>query len=225
MRPSTCTFRHSLATFSSMASTSLGRPRIVETPEEFTTRATTYFEECDRDDRKPTTYGLALALGFASRQSLWDYRQHPDFSYAVTRAISFIGVYHEENLFGAKPQGSMFWLKQDDWKDEKSMKMTGVLATFSGDGLQKLLQMLPNEWLSRITAGEDADLVISEWQQETGERVTKLLESGPDGGDQGSRSGEIVVEPDAGGVVLGRDADPGTTKAGPPEEESPAGPE
>ncbi|WP_290747779.1 terminase small subunit [Henriciella sp.] len=45
-----------------------------------------YFDQCETDKRIPTVAGLAYHMGFASRQSLWDYEQKKEFSYAATRA-------------------------------------------------------------------------------------------------------------------------------------------
>ena len=47
----------------------------------------------------PTVTGLALALGFVSRESLLDYQAKKEFVDTITRAKSLIERYTEERLF------------------------------------------------------------------------------------------------------------------------------
>jgi len=79
-----------------------------------------YFEECNgkpfldedgnpmrnkygkiiRDDRKPYTItGLALALGFTSRQALLNYEGKEEFVDTITRAKARVERYAEERLY------------------------------------------------------------------------------------------------------------------------------
>ena len=51
------------------------------------------------DERPPTVTGLALALGFTSRQALLNYQAKPSFVDAVTRAKLKIEEYTESRLF------------------------------------------------------------------------------------------------------------------------------
>lgn len=71
--------------------------------------------------RPPTVTGLALALGFTSRQALLDYQAKKEFVDTVTRAKSRIEAYAEERLFDRDGQrGAEFSLKYNfRWVDEK----------------------------------------------------------------------------------------------------------
>ena len=70
---------------------------------------------------KPTVTGLAHFLGFESRQSMYDYKEREQSSYTIKRAILKIESLHEKNLYGTAPSGSIFWLKNRDWKDSSNI--------------------------------------------------------------------------------------------------------
>ncbi len=99
-----------------------------------------YFEECegrvllDADEnpvvykgapvitgcRPPTVTGLALALGFASRQALINYQGRKEFHDTVTRAKARIEDYAEQRLYDRDGQrGAEFNLRYNyGWRDE-----------------------------------------------------------------------------------------------------------
>lgn len=81
-----------------------------------------YFES---NPEKPTVTGLAHFLGFVSRQSMYDYQKRKNSSYTVKRAILFIESLHEERLYGNSPTGSIFWLKNRDWRDKQETEHSG----------------------------------------------------------------------------------------------------
>ena len=120
----------------------MGRPWIYKTPEELEEKIEAYFTECEgeivytrdgemlldkygqpvvRGAHPPTVTGLALALGFTSRQALLDYQAKKEFVDTVTRAKSRIEAYAEERLFDRDGQrGAEFSLKYNfRWVDEK----------------------------------------------------------------------------------------------------------
>lgn len=97
-----------------------GRPPKYKDKEEIEGKIQEYFKKCEgeilRDDegnvvynkygqpaiinrRPPTVTGLALALGFASRQALLNYQGKKEFNDTITRAKSYIEQYVEERLF------------------------------------------------------------------------------------------------------------------------------
>lgn len=97
-----------------------GRPPFYSSVEEMQEMIDKYFEECDgkvlldengvpmrnkygriiRDDRRPYTItGLALALGFNSRQALLNYECKEEFHDAVRRAKARVERYAEERLY------------------------------------------------------------------------------------------------------------------------------
>lgn len=49
--------------------------------------------------KPPTVTGLALALGFNSRQGLLNYQGKQEFNYTITRAKAYIEEYAERRLF------------------------------------------------------------------------------------------------------------------------------
>lgn len=120
----------------------MGRPPKYSTVEEMQAAIDQYFESCKGepiigDDgmpildkfgqpfiinaHPPTVTGLALALGFTSRQALLGYQAKKGFADTVTRAKSRIEAYAEERLFDRNGErGAEFSLKYNfRWVDEK----------------------------------------------------------------------------------------------------------
>lgn len=115
-----------------------GRPRIWDDPEELEKACDGYF---DQDDIKPTVTGLALHLGFDSKQSLYDYRDRPEFSYPIKKALTKIEKYHEEGLSENNVAGRIFALKNMGWKDKAEIEHSGttipIQIIFPEDGTDK----------------------------------------------------------------------------------------
>ena len=83
--------------------------------------------------RPPTVTGLALALGFTSRQALLNYQAKKGFVDTVTRAKARIEAYAEERLFDRDGQrGAEFSLRynfrwvNDEKKDDGGESTCGV---------------------------------------------------------------------------------------------------
>lgn len=72
---------------------------------------------CIRPAEPPTITGLALYLGFESRQSIYDYEKRGKFSYTVKRARLTIESEYEKKLHGNNPTGPIFALKNFGWQD------------------------------------------------------------------------------------------------------------
>jgi hypothetical protein len=127
-----------------------GRPPKFSTPEELEAAIESYFESCQpkpiffdapdgetvmvKDARgnpvmtnaTPTTAGLALHLGFAERQSLYDQKDRGEnFSVVFKRAISRIFAHHEGRLSENNPTGSIFWLKNHGMSDRTEVEHSG----------------------------------------------------------------------------------------------------
>lgn len=79
---------------------------------------------CVREPENPTLTGLALFLGFCSRQSLYDYKDKKEFSYIIKRATTVIESHHENNLGEKSPTGAIFALKNMGWKDSQNVDHT-----------------------------------------------------------------------------------------------------
>ena len=123
----------------------VGRPLMYKTKEELQEKIDAYFEVCKgrvlTDDdgipyrdkngipifievRPPTITGLALALGFASRQALLNYEGREEFNDTITRAKSRVECYAEERLFDKDgANGAKFNLANNfkGWKEKQEI--------------------------------------------------------------------------------------------------------
>lgn len=97
-----------------------GRPLKYKTVKELEDAIDAYFEERYSKSIPPTISGLALWLGFESRQSLYDYQDRPEFSDTIKRATARIEDYAERILLNGNGSatGAIFWLKNHKWTDK-----------------------------------------------------------------------------------------------------------
>ena len=124
----------------------VGRPPIFESADQMQKLIDAYFEDCDgkvftdedgnplrnkngtiiRDDRRPYTItGLALALGFATRQSLLNYEGKEEFLDTILRAKSRVERYAEERLYDKNgSNGAKFSLANNfkGWSEKQVVK-------------------------------------------------------------------------------------------------------
>lgn len=119
-----------------------GRPPKYKNREEMEGLIEAYFEECEgvpffdadgkpiqtdkgcilyqKSPKPPTVTGLALALGFNSRQALLNYQGKQEFNDTITRAKSCVEEYAERRLFDRDGvQGAKFSLVNNfkGWSD------------------------------------------------------------------------------------------------------------
>ena len=75
----------------------------------------------------PTITGLAMALGFTSRQALINYQGKKAFVDTVTHAKLRVEAHAEQCLFNPqmRPQGPIFALKNFGWKDTQETTLVG----------------------------------------------------------------------------------------------------
>ena len=123
-----------------------GRPPMYKTKEEIQEKIDAYFEECkgrvltDDDgnvmtnkngepvivDARPLTItGLALALGFNSRQALLNYQGRKEFNDTIMRAKARVEAYAEERLFDKDgANGAKFSLANnfEGWREKQSIE-------------------------------------------------------------------------------------------------------
>ena len=91
----------------------------------------------------PTIVGLALHIGFASRQSFYDYIKKDEYRYMLERARSYIEMNYEESLQGPTPTGAIFALKQFGWSDrieqeiKQDIKVNTPLGEMLGGGSKR----------------------------------------------------------------------------------------
>ena len=104
-----------------------GAPAFYDSVDKFLNRTVEYFESFISDEekglnpvlgRKPTTTGLALWLGFASRQSLYDYKEKKEFSDIIKKALLFIEMSYEEQLDSKNAGGAIFALTNMKWRNK-----------------------------------------------------------------------------------------------------------
>ena len=129
-----------------MSGTKTGRPPKFKSKEEMQQKIDEYFKECEgqilRDaDGNPefdkhghpiivgvkplTITGLAVALGFSSRQSLLNYQCKKEFLDTITRARTRVEQYVEESLFYKdSANGAKFSLANnfEGWKEKKQVE-------------------------------------------------------------------------------------------------------
>lgn len=97
--------------------------------------------------KPPTVTGLALALGFTSRQALLNYQAKDDFVDTVTRAKSRVEEYAETRLFDKDgANGAKFSLANnfEGWREKQDLRVDGDMKT-SGETVIKFEGVL-DEW-------------------------------------------------------------------------------
>lgn len=94
-----------------------GRPPIWDNPEALEKSVDEYFNT----ETQPTWTGLALHLGFESRQSLNNYMDKPEFFYPIKKALTKVENLYEKGLYGRNPAGAIFALKNFNWKDKQEI--------------------------------------------------------------------------------------------------------
>lgn len=99
----------------------VGRPAKFDTPEQLETAIQAVFDNPDFDF---TITGLALDLGFCSRQSFYDYEERSEFSYIVKKARAFVERAYEAKLSSKDVGGAIFALKNMGWKDKSEIDQT-----------------------------------------------------------------------------------------------------
>ena len=123
-----------------------GRPPAFKTPEELQELVDSYFESLKVYDeegneifRKPALItGIALHLGFCTRQSFYDYEKKPEFTYTIKKARLRVESSYEQQLFGKNTSGAIFGLKNvGGWSDkqeiESKVEVTGQPLISFGD--------------------------------------------------------------------------------------------
>lgn len=126
----------------------VGRPRLYKTPEEFEAKVFEYQQYC-KESKEPVTWtGLALFLGFSSRQSINEYEKYDGFSDVVKRAKLFVEWHYEMRVNGNNAAGPIFVLKNMGWSDKQE------LAHSSPDGSMSPSPAIDASGLSDETLSE-----------------------------------------------------------------------
>ena len=102
-----------------------GRPRHFKSPVEMQKAIDEYFEETE----KITICGLALYLGFISRQSFLDYSGYSEkYSDTIKAAKARVEQYYEEHIIGQNAAGPIFALKNFKWSDKQEIQHSGDMG-------------------------------------------------------------------------------------------------
>src|SRR5690349_16329496 len=99
----------------------MGRPRIYNDADELEKPVAVYFQ--DTPQTEITITGLALHLGFESRQSHYDYEKNEAFSYIIKRAKLRVELAYEWRLNSPSCAGAIFALKNMGWKDKSEQEV------------------------------------------------------------------------------------------------------
>ena len=119
-----------------------GRPPLYSSPEELEKMVDDYFEKTE----KVTLAGLAVHLGMG-RRTLYEYDKKDKYLHIIKKARERVEAWYEElALFGERPTGVIFALKNMGWKDridttsgDKPIEPTKVdLSGLDADTLRKL---------------------------------------------------------------------------------------
>ena len=102
-----------------------GRPRHINSPEEFDRLVDEYIQKC-LDDKKPIMWtSMAIHLGFTSRGALDEYANYDGFSHSVKRAKFLVEEAYELRLVEQGRAADMFALKNFKWSDKQTVEHTG----------------------------------------------------------------------------------------------------
>lgn len=116
----------------------VGRPPMYKTVESMQEKISDYFTNLPTVKKYtsfgqeieipcPTITGLTLHLGFADRQSMYDYEaSKPDFTSTLKRARTFIEKHYEELLQNGNTTGAIFALKNFGWKDRQEVDQSNT---------------------------------------------------------------------------------------------------
>ena len=89
-------------------------------------------DDCHRSGKGVYTLsGVALFLGFASLQSLYDYeKRSAEFSYVINRFRLFMTHWNEQKLYwGGTYMGSQFWLRNHGgYSDESTQNLKQTIT-------------------------------------------------------------------------------------------------
>jgi len=134
-----------------------GRPPIFESLKELEEKINEYFvyiqgekntgineggemEEWRRSPETATVTGLALFLGFESRQSFYDYEGKEEFSYTIRKARLKVENEYEKKLSSPMCTGAIFALKNHGWRDKVETGFTDK----DGNDLPPVQILLPD---------------------------------------------------------------------------------
>jgi len=112
-----------------------GQPPKYDDPKVMNKKIAEYldYEDADKKTGKGiyTLSGVALFLGFASVQSMYDYeKRSEEFSYIINRFRLFMTHWNEQKLYwGGTYMGSQFWLRNHGgYSDESTQNLKQTIT-------------------------------------------------------------------------------------------------
>ena len=112
------------------------RPLDYKSVEQMEDKIKEYFNETEIG--KLTITWLSLYLGFSSRQSLLNYQWKPQFLDTIKKAKQMIEHSYELDLKEKWNSGTIFALKNFDWKDKSEVENTWTSENAKAEVIKKL---------------------------------------------------------------------------------------
>lgn len=109
----------------------IGRPPKYTDPSDMQIKIDEYFRDCDERQKPYTVTGLALALGFTSRQNFLEYQARAPYTDTITRAKARVEQYAEERLYDSQgANGAKFSLANNfkGWKESQNVELGGSVV-------------------------------------------------------------------------------------------------
>lgn len=130
------------------------KPKYYGTPEEMNEKIIEYFQSFIDSGKeiglgnRPTLTGLALFLGFTSRQSLYDYKKREEYTEIIERATLYVEMSYENQLGEKNVAGAVFALKNMGWRDKQEVVATNANynAPLTKEELENINKDLENEY-------------------------------------------------------------------------------
>ena len=129
-----------------MGSKKMGRPPLFSSEEELQQKIDEYFDNLG--EKNPTVSGMAYALGFTNRTSMYEYIWRDNFSDTIKKAIGRVEISYEESLMSKNSGGAIFALKNMGWSDKQEIDHKNDGGKF--DNNQVDLTKLDLETLKKI---------------------------------------------------------------------------
>lgn len=115
-------------------------------------------KEWTRFPEPPTITGMALFLGFTSRERFYAYQDKPEFESVVAKIRTRIEYEYEKRLNANNPTGAIFALKNMGWRDREEENPEGhkppPAPMFSVTKADKTIARSEDEVLKRIEEEE-----------------------------------------------------------------------
>lgn len=131
-----------------------GRHLKFETPELLEEKINEYFSVTPKEEW--TWTGLALHLD-TSRETLREYKERPEFVDSLKKALLKVENSYELDLKKHGRSGTIFALKNFDWKDKSEQDITT-----QGEKIQSGVIILPQKNGSPLEATTETDSSVSE---------------------------------------------------------------